>query len=348
MRALTVRPDARNSLELREVPDPTPAPGELLVRTVAIGICGTDFQLIAGDHGLAPDGEQHLVIGHESLAEVIQVPQGSSFKIGDLVVGVVRRPDPLPCPSCAAGEWDMCQNGLYTERGIKGRHGYASDLFTLEERFAVAVPPQLRSTGVLLEPASVVAKAWEQIEHMAKRTPAYKPRSVLVTGAGPIGLLAAMMGVQRGYEVTVVDHAQGGLKPQLVRELGASYCGDITQLKVTPEIVIECTGAGEVIMKILQINARNGIVCLTGLSSGQHRAKLAADELGNTLVMENDVVLGSVNANLRHYQSALAALTAAPQGWLERMIARRVAVARYQEAFERHSQDVKVVIDWAA
>ena len=335
-------------MELRELPDPTAAPGELLVRTLSIGICGTDFELLAGQHGVAPDGEQHLVIGHESLAEVIQAPHGSGFKVGDLAVGVVRRPDPVPCRSCAAGEWDMCQNGLYTERGIKGRHGFASDLFTLEERFAVHVPAQLRGTGVLLEPASVVAKAWEQIEHVCKRLVAYRPRSVLVTGAGPIGLLAALLGVQRGYEVHVLDRAQDGRKPQLVRELGATYCNTLSQLPAAPEIVVECTGAGELITDVLKHNARNGIVCLTGLSSGPHRARLSADALGNTLVLENDVVLGSVNANLRHYHSALAALTAAPQAWLERMIARRVSVARYHEAFERHAQDVKVVIDWAA
>jgi threonine dehydrogenase-like Zn-dependent dehydrogenase len=242
----------------------------------------------------------------------------------------------------------MCQNGLYTERGIKGRHGYASDLFTLEERFAVLIPPQLRQTGVLLEPTSVVAKAWEQIELVCKRMVAYTPRRVLVTGAGPIGLLAALIGVQRKYEVYVMDRVQEGPKPQLVRELGAKYCTSISQLPAAPEIVVECTGVGEVIVQALKASSRNGVVCLTGLSSGAHRAQLAADELGNTLVLENDVVIGSVNANLRHYQSALAALTAAPEGWLQRMISRRVAVTRYQEAFEHQPNDVKVVIDWAA
>ena len=118
----------------------------------------------------------------------------------------------------------MCQNGRYTERGIQGRHGYASDRFTLEEDFAVFVPPELRRTGVLMEPSSVVAKAWEQIDHVSSRLHAYRPRRALITGAGPIGLLAALMATQRGYDVCVLDVVKEGLKPRLVRELGATYC----------------------------------------------------------------------------------------------------------------------------
>jgi threonine dehydrogenase-like Zn-dependent dehydrogenase len=348
MRALTVRPAEPHSLTLRELPDPTPAPGELTVRTLAVGVCGTDRQLIAGEHGLAPDGETHLVIGHEALGQVTHVPFGSRFSVGDLVVGVVRRPDPVPCASCAAGEWDMCQNGLYTERGIKGRHGYASDMFTLEEPFAVAVPHALRATAVLLEPMSVVAKAWEQIELVGKRLSAYQPRRALVTGAGPIGLLAALMGVQRGYQVQVLDRAQEGPKPRLVQDLGATYCTSLSQLSAAPEIVVECTGDAKVAFDALHATSRNGIVCMTGLSSGAHRAGAAAGELGDALVLENDVVLGSVNANLRHFTSALHALSSAPQAWLERMLTRRVPVARYAEAFEPRPDDIKVVIDWAA
>lgn len=333
---------------MRELPDPTPAPGELVVKTLAVGICGTDRELIAGEHGLAPDGERHLVIGHEALGEVVHVPHGSHFKVGELVVGVVRRPDPVPCASCGAGEWDMCQNGLYTERGIKGRHGYASDIFTLEESFAVAVPATLRKTGVLLEPTSVVAKAWEQIDDVAKRFRAYQPQRVLVTGAGPIGLLGALLGTQRGHQVFVLDRVHEGPKPRLVQDLGATYCTSLSQLPAAPEIVVEATGNGQLILEALSASARNAIVCLTGLSSGAHKPHFAAGELNNHLVLENDVVIGSVNANLRHFASALNALTLAPQAWLERLITRRVPVSRFTEAYESRPDDVKVVLEWAA
>src|SRR3954452_6483667 len=127
MRALTVRPPTPNSAEVREVPDPEAGPRELLVEGLALGICGTDREIVAGEYGWAPPGRDRLRLGHESLGRVRRAPEGAEFVPGDLVVGVVRRPDPVPCGACAHGEFDMCRNGRYTERGIKARDGYASE-----------------------------------------------------------------------------------------------------------------------------------------------------------------------------------------------------------------------------
>ena len=120
-------------------------------------------------YGLPPPGEERLVLGHESLGEVVEAPEGSGFAPGDLVVGIVRRPDPVPCPACAAGEWDMCQNGGFVEYGIKEHHGYGSERFRIDPRFAVRIDPALGDLGVLVEPTSVVAKAWEHVEHIGAR-----------------------------------------------------------------------------------------------------------------------------------------------------------------------------------
>jgi D-arabinose 1-dehydrogenase-like Zn-dependent alcohol dehydrogenase len=137
--------------------------------------------------------------------------------LGDLIVGIVRRPDPVPCRFCAAGEWDMCANGRYTERGIKEHDGYCAEHFRIEPAFTVKVDPALGELGVLLEPASVVAKAWDHAERIGRRSRAWEPRTALVTGAGPIGLLASLMGRQRGLAVHVYDRASSGPKPELVR-----------------------------------------------------------------------------------------------------------------------------------
>jgi hypothetical protein len=145
-----------------------------------------------------------LVLGHESLGRVMQAPAGSDFSTGDLVVGVVRRPDPVPCGACAHDEWDICRNGRYTERGIKGLDGYGSQRWTVPKKYAVRVDSHLGHAGVLLEPTSVVAKAWEQVDRIGARA-WFEPERLLVTGAGPIGLLAAMIGVQRGMDVHVLD-----------------------------------------------------------------------------------------------------------------------------------------------
>src|SRR5581483_10994706 len=223
MRALTVAPGVPNSAMLQDVPEPQPADGAMLVRTLALGVCATDREIVAGDYGSAPPGQHRLILGHESLGEVESAPPASGYARGDLIVGIVRRPDPVPCPACRAGEWDMCRNGQYSERGIKDLHGFGSERFRIEPEFAVKVDRRLGQLGVLLEPASIVAKAWDQIERIGARMRSWRPASVLVTGAGPIGLLAAMMGQQRGLDVHVLDRNPTGAKPDLVRSLGASF-----------------------------------------------------------------------------------------------------------------------------
>ena len=346
MRAFTVQPGQPNSISLDEVPAPPDSDGTVLVRALALGICGTDREIIAGHYGWAPPGQQRLVIGHESLGRVEDAPADCGVKRGDLVVGIVRRPDPVPCPACAAGEWDMCRNGLYTERGIKQRNGYGSEQFRVEPEFLIAVDPALDKLGVLLEPASVVAKAWEHVMRIGARSAAWKPQVALVTGAGPVGLLAALLGAQRGLEMHVLDRVRDGAKPELARALGATYhAGDLGKLK--PDIVIECTGAGSVVLDGIGRAAPDGVVCLAGVSSGGHKIKFDIGDLNRAMVLENHVVFGSVNANRRHYRAAAAALAKADKDWLGRLITRRVPLARWREAFEPRPDDIKVVVDFA-
>ena len=222
MRALTVIPGTANSARLDEVPEPRRTTGESWCRSWQSASAGPITRSSAVVTGGRRRGGSALILGHESLGKVLEAPAGSGLEAGDLVVGIVRRPDPVPCVNCAAGEWDMCRNGQYTERGIKQRDGYCSQRYRIEPKYAVKVAPKLGKLGVLLEPASVLAKAWEHIERIGHRA-VWEPRKVLVTGAGPIGLLAALMGVGRGLEVHVLDRATDGPKPGLVRDLGATY-----------------------------------------------------------------------------------------------------------------------------
>jgi threonine dehydrogenase-like Zn-dependent dehydrogenase len=307
-------------------------------------VCGTDKEIARGEYGWAPPGRDRLVLGHESLGEVV-TPSGG-FAKGDLVVGVVRRPDPQPCGACAAGEFDMCRNGRYTERGIKEIDGYGSELWTVEPDYAVRLDPGLRRVGMLMEPTTVVAKAWEQIQRVGERA-WFEPRRVLVTGAGPIGLLAALLGVQRGLDVHVLDRVTGGPKPGLVESLGATYHHDPVEKvlpALEPDIVVEATGVGSLVFEAMAGTAAYGIVCLTGVSPTGRTLTVDAGGINRELVLENDVVLGSVNANLRHYHAAADALAHADPGWLERLVTRRVPLEKAAEAFEAGEDDVKVVI----
>ncbi|MEV8435971.1 glucose 1-dehydrogenase [Actinosynnema sp. NPDC051121] len=346
MRALTLDPKTADSVQVTELPEPEPGPGDLLVEGLAVGVCGTDKEISRAEYGWAPPGRDRLVLGHESLGRVLSAPDGSGFAAGDLVVGVVRRPDPVPCGACAHGEFDNCRNGRYTERGIKELDGYAAERWCVEADYAVALDPRLEHVGVLMEPTSVVAKAWEQVRRVGERA-WYEPERALVTGAGPIGLLAAMIGVQQGLDVHVLDRVEDGPKPGLVRRLGATYHhGDVDEVAsgLRPDVVIEATGVGSLVFSAMRNTASFGVVCLTGISSGGHLVEVDLAGANREMVLENDVVVGSVNANLRHYRQAADALAKADLDWLDGLISRRVPLAEFADAFTARPDDVKVVI----
>jgi glucose 1-dehydrogenase len=346
MKAMSVIPGRRGSELVAERPDPPPADGSVLAEGLLAGICGTDREILDGA-GQPPDGGPRLVIGHESLGRVLQAPADAPVRPGDLVAGVVRRPDPVPCPACAAGQWDFCANGQYTERGIKGLDGYGATRWRVGPRFAVKVPDQLGDLGVLTEPGSVVAKAWEQIDRMALRAPppGSRVRVALVAGAGPIGMLAALLGRQRGYQVHVFDRVTAGPKPVLVAALGAAYHGPVGALDLRPDVVLECTGAGELVVELAGKLAQAGVMCLIGISSGQRRLPVNMSRVGRSMVLGNSLIFGTVSAARRHYEQAVGALARAEPAWLGGLISRRVPLSGWQEGLARQPGDVKVVVD---
>lgn len=347
MRALVLIPGEKDSVSLRKIPKPPLSAGPVLVKTLAVGVCGTDLEMNEGFYGEAPPEKNELILGHESLGEVVESPSGSFLKAGVLVVPMVRHADPLPCPSCARGEWDMCQNGLYTEHGIKGRDGFCVEFYRSSAERLIVVPSSLQKTGVLVEPASIVAKAWEQIDYILQRSYSDAKR-VLITGAGPVGLLAALLARQRGFEVHLFDRIKEGAKPRLAQTLGAVYHTDSLQkLCGKMDIVLECTGVAEVIGQVFYCVNANGIVCLMGVSPKGRFSRIDLGGLNYEIVLQNKLIFGSVNANRRHYESAVQALSQADSSWLEGLITRRLPLSRWQEAFIPQAEGVKTIFDFS-
>jgi len=347
MKAITVEPHKAETARLEDIPEPDARGGSVLVEAIAVGVCGTDVEIVEGKYGWAPRGNTRLVLGHESLGRVVDPGPSSALEKGDLVVGIVRRPDPVPCSNCAVGEWDMCRNGQYTERGIKEIDGFMSERWRIEPEYAMKVDRSLGLLGVLLEPTTVVTKAWEQVGAVGQRA-FWEPRTVLVTGAGPIGLLAALVGKQHGLEVHVLDQIKSGPKPELVRALGATYhTGSVGGVGFEPDVIVECTGVGQVIAEAIQAVAPGGVVCLTGVGSGGRTVGLAVADVASNVVLRNNVVVGSVNANKRHWYRAGQALARADPSWLARLITRREPPEEFMRALQRQPEDIKVVIQFA-
>jgi threonine dehydrogenase-like Zn-dependent dehydrogenase len=240
----------------------------------------------------------------------------------------------------------MCRNGQYTERGIKEIHGFMSERWRIEPEYAIKVDSSLGILGVLLEPTTVIIKALEQVLAVGQRA-FWEPKTVLVTGAGPIGLLAAGVTSLGGYEVHVLDRVETGLKPELVRALGATYhSGSVLDLGFEPDVIVECTGVGSVIADSVQKIGAGGVVCLTGVGAGGVTPRAVGD-MAAAAVLKNNVIVGSVNANKRHWYKANQRLTHLDPKWLSRLITRYEKPENFKQALERKPDDIKVVIKFS-
>ena len=334
MKAVVVTPLQAGSGRVTEVPDPEMEAGEVLVRVRQVGICGTDHEILNGQYGTAPEGDDYLIIGHESLGQVEEVGANvKDFSPGDWVVAMVRRPDPVPCRNCAANEWDMCLNGLFLERGINGRHGYLAELYAEQPRFLVKVPERVASFAVLLEPMTVVEKAVDQIWKIQSRL-FWEPERAIVLGAGTIGLLAGALLRLRGIDVYFYNRAEKGAKSDIAEAIGATYIpasqsklSDLPDQIGNVDIVIEATGYSPLAFEAMDVIGKNGIVCLTGVSGGDRPRTIDADHINLKMVLSNNVVFGTVNANPRHFQMGarhLVMIDALMPGLLSRMITDRI------------------------
>jgi len=241
----------------------------------------------------------------------------------------------------------MCRNGGYTERGIKQIDGYMSERWRIEPEYAIKVDPTLGILGVLLEPTTVVVKALEHALAVGARA-FWEPQTVLVTGAGPIGLLGALCATQLGVEVHVLDRIESGLKPELVQALGATYhCGRVADVGFAPDLILECTGVGQVIFESIAIIGASGVVCLTGVGHGGPVPQVPTANVATSAVLKNNVVIGSVNANKRHWFKSSEILARADRGWLARLITDRMRFENFPKALERSPNDIKVILEFA-
>src|SRR5215472_759568 len=276
MQAIAVFP-SKKSLKLIDLPQPKPQEAnDVLLRVHEVGLCGTDREISSFEYGSPPPGSDHLILGHESLAEVIEVGREvRSLKPGDLVVAMVRRPCPhAECRPCRAGRPDFCVTGDFTERGIKGADGFLAEHVVDDEEYLVRVPHALADVAVLVEPLSVITKAADQARAIFSRLP-YEPgpQRGLALGAGPIGLLAAMVLVADGFETLVYSRDPEGSKPaELIRSLGAKYALSTTNpIESLAEgwgqfdVVFEAVGFAPLMLAGTRMLRPNGVLALTGV-----------------------------------------------------------------------------------
>ena len=340
MRALVAVPGRAGTTEVVEVPDARAADGEVLVRTIEVGVCGTDREISGGLFGVAPDGAERLIIGHELFGVVER--GGHGFDAGDLVTATVRR-SCGHCAACRRDAPDACATGAYLERGITRLDGFASELVAEDPRNLVAVPRSLGRLGVLAEPASICARALRHAHVVGSRQP-WEPARALVIGAGAIGTLATLLLRLEDHEVWTADRRPAGPeRAALFAVVDARYVWtQETELAALAaqaggfDLIVAAAGDAQVMLDAVGLLRRNGVMCLLGIDGHDHRVTIDASVIGVDMILQNRAVFGSVNANRIDWVAAIAALDRIHARWpaaLESCVGLRVPLERYEDAF---------------
>lgn len=358
--------------EIRVLEVPVPAlenDTDVLVKTLAIGLCGTDKEIASQDYGKPPAGCDHLIIGHECLGEVVDVGPGvKNFEVGDLVVPRVRRPCAIPtCTPCRRGRPDFCLTGKFTERGINGAHGFMVEQFVESEPYLHRVPPELRQFGVLTEPLTIAMKSLIQTKFVQQRLPYVDPialqkgdftgSTAVVLGAGPVGLLGALVLLNAGANVFVYSREEEpNASSDLIESCGGEYVssnlvdgGQLAEMVGPVQIMYEATGASKFAFDMATLLGRNGIYILTGVPGRKGPVPVSVDVLMRDMVLKNQVFVGTVNAGPPAFEESIAALGNINRRWPgvpERLITERLKPDEVAEALKakKSSGTIKQVV----
>jgi threonine dehydrogenase-like Zn-dependent dehydrogenase len=367
MRAVGVVP---NRKEVQLIDHHTPgisADTEIKIRTLEVGICGTDKEICTFVYGAPPSGFDYLVLGHESLGQVVEVGTAvRHLKPGDLVVPSVRRPCSHDhCQPCRADLQDFCSTGDFTERGIKMKHGFMTEYYVEEEKYLTYAPPELRDVAVLVEPLTVAEKALSQVWRVQQRLPwtlagnGGKPPGhglkAVVLGAGPVGILGVMALISNGFETFVYSRSpKPNPKAELVESLGATYISaqtetvdQLAERVGNIDLVYEAVGAAKVSYDVLRVLGTNGIFVFTGIPAPRPPIPVDADIIMRNLVLKNQLVLGTVNADKGAFQNAIRDLGVFSKRWpaeLRALITGRYKIENFRELLIGERGGIKNVI----
>jgi len=367
MRAVGVIPGKR---EVRLMEHQTPhiaEPSQVKIRSLEVGVCGTDREICTFVYGSPPDGFDYLVLGHESLGEVLEVGSGvSQFKPGDLVVPSVRRPcRHAHCLACREDKQDFCYTGDFTERGIKMTHGFLTEFYVDEEKHLTFVPPELRDVAVLVEPLTVAEKGLAQVRKIQQRLPWVDPKTpdrqfgagknALVLGAGPVGILGAMLLLVNGFKTFVYSRSRApNPKSELLESIGAKYISceveNVDQLAERVgniDLVYEAVGTAKISYDVLRVLGLNGIYVFTGIPAPKPPIGIDADIIMRNLVLKNQVAVGTVNADREAFEGAIRDIGIFLKRWpqaLRSLITGRYKIDQYRDLLLGKATGIKNVI----
>ncbi|MDR5671850.1 Threonine dehydrogenase or related Zn-dependent dehydrogenase [Halalkaliarchaeum sp. AArc-CO] len=354
MEAIAVRREGGNAtVERIEKPRPEPSTGEALVRTLRVGVDGTDHEVIEGVHGELPEGEDHLVLGHEAVG-VVADANGTDLEEGDLVVPTVRRPPNGTNDYFERGEPDMAPEGQYVERGIVGAHGFMAEYFTSPVEYLVTLPPELAEWGFLVEPLSITEKAVEHAE-AARSAFDWQPESALVLGNGSLGLIT-LAAFEREYERTYCLGRRERPDPtiDIIEWLGSTYVNSTeTPVSEIPaayepmDLIYEATGYAPHAFETIEALAPNGVGALVGVPE-DWSFEIDGGKLHREFVLHNKALVGSVNSHAGHFEAAIDTLAGLEEAFLDRLVTGVYGLDKYESAFADDDTTIKTAVEFAS
>ena len=370
MKGVGVIPKQR---ELRVIEHPEPsisAPGDVKVRTIEVGICGTDREICTFAYGQGPAENDYLLLGHECLGEVVEVGPGvKHLKKGDLVVPSVRRPCPDPaCAPCREGRQDFCFTWTFKERGINQLHGYMTEQWVEDEAYLTRVPPDLRDLAVMAEPLTIAEKGMAQAWVVQKRVPGWEHhnrdgkgrghgRTAVVLGAGPIGLLGAMKLLVEGFKVFIYSRSpKPNFKADIAAQIGAEYISskevsadELGKITGNIDLVYEAVGEGHVSFEVARVLGINGVFIFTGIPAEKPQIPVYADTIIRNITLKNHAIIGTVNASPGDFEAAIRDLGEFKKRWpaaISALITGRHKLEAHRELLTGKAQGIKNVIEF--
>lgn len=345
MKAGAVFP-AQRRVEIVDLKEPElTSATQVKLRILEVGVCGTDREICRFHHGTVPQGDEFLVLGHESLAEVVETGSAvSRLRRGDLVVPSVRLPcRSVECEACRVEESDFCSSGKFVERGIKQAHGFMTDFVVDDQAWLHSVPLEIRDVAILVEPLTIAEKTLAEIQAIQRRLPFRKrsPRAV-VLGAGPIGLLGAMALVNAGYETYIYSRELApNTRADVAAQIGATYISSqsqtipaLVEMVGNIDVVYEAIGAAQTAFDLLEVLGANGLFCFTGVPRHGQPISVHTSRLLHNMVLKNQAVVGAVNAGREAFQAAVRDLGTFYRRWpgaVKSLITGRYALNDFRE-----------------
>ncbi|WP_323191737.1 glucose 1-dehydrogenase [Halostella sp. PRR32] len=337
-----------------EKPKPEPEPGEALVETLRVGVDGTDHEVINGLHGGFPDGEDHLVLGHEAVGVVVD-PNGTDLTDGDVVVPTVRRTPGESNEFFERGEPDMAPSGQYWERGIEGAHGFMAEYFTSPADCLVTVPAAMADLGFLVEPVSITEKALE-LAYASRSAFDWNPESAMVLGNGSLGLLTlAMFEHTEGFDRTYCLGRRDRPDPtiDIIEELGATYVdsrqtavADVPDTHEGMDVIYEATGYAKHAFETIRALEPNGVGALLGVPDSWE-FEIDGGALHNEFVLHNKALVGSVNSRVEHFEAAVETLETLPEWLFDDLVTGVYGLGELDRAFDDDDTTIKTAVEFS-